>query len=159
MVVRNSMSSTNKSYHVLLPYPRVQWVSLLVHFFGRLASSSSMWSQIISSDLPSPSRLRPPPSITSYSPPQQRQFEPRKREMYSPPPYPKYASSTMLTMQTHTRGTMGLHNLGNTCFMNAALQCLIHTTPLAKYFLENEWKRALNVTNVLGTGGTEIISV
>lgn len=33
-------------------------------------------------------------------------------------------------------GLTGLYNLGNTCFMNSAIQCLVHTPKLVDYFLE-----------------------
>jgi ubiquitin carboxyl-terminal hydrolase 4/11/15 len=33
------------------------------------------------------------------------------------------------------RGITGLMNLGNTCYMNSALQCLMHVEELASYFL------------------------
>ncbi|KAJ0171492.1 hypothetical protein K1T71_013042 [Dendrolimus kikuchii] len=34
------------------------------------------------------------------------------------------------------RGLVGLQNMGNTCYMNAALQALSNTTPLTSYFME-----------------------
>ncbi|RVE45690.1 hypothetical protein evm_009660 [Chilo suppressalis] len=37
---------------------------------------------------------------------------------------------------TRPRGLVGLQNMGNTCYMNAALQALSNTAPLTSYFLE-----------------------
>ncbi|KAI1326360.1 ubiquitin carboxyl-terminal hydrolase-like protein [Xylariaceae sp. FL0255] len=50
-------------------------------------------------------------------------------------------------------GCVGLTNLGNTCYMNAALQCVRSVEELTKYFLSGEWERELNKDNVLAHNG------
>jgi ubiquitin carboxyl-terminal hydrolase 4/11/15 len=58
------------------------------------------------------------------------------------------------TRSGKVRGQVGLTNLGNTCYMNSALQCLRSVEELSMYFMSNKWKSEINASNPIGHGGS-----
>lgn len=61
------------------------------------------------------------------------------------------AERLSLKWERVSRVGAGLHNLGNTCFLNATVQCLTYTPPLANYLLSKEHGRSCEWG--LGPGG------
>lgn len=63
------------------------------------------------------------------------------------------SSSSSRQTDGRVQGVCGLCNLGNTCFMNSAIQCISNVPPLTYYFIKTQWRRDLNITNPLGMHG------
>ncbi|CAI9298565.1 unnamed protein product [Lactuca saligna] len=65
-------------------------------------------------------------------------------------------TQTPVSVGVSTRGSSGgltgLLNFGNTCFMNSAIQCLVHTPEFARYFRE-DYNQEINWHNPLGMVG------
>ncbi|KAF8628722.1 hypothetical protein AX17_005944 [Amanita inopinata Kibby_2008] len=110
-------------------------------------------------EIPVPQLLRPPPAAAS--PTLERQ---NKRVQHVPPSAlppkpagpkpPRIDSDYPVTYWSDVQvGMSGLKNMGNTCYMNAPMQCLSATVPFARFFTDGRWKSAINFTNPLGSKG------
>lgn len=55
------------------------------------------------------------------------------------------------------RPIRGMDNLGNSCYMSAALQCLSNAKELSQYILNGNWKRDANAMNPIGTDGQLLV--
>ena len=87
-----------------------------------------------------------PSSGEGYSSYEQNNQQPYRLSLSSSPPSTKRS-------EHYPGGLIGLTNLGNTCFMNSALQCLSNTPPIMQYFLSTKWREELNPSNPIGFGG------
>ncbi|KAG7094165.1 hypothetical protein E1B28_007776 [Marasmius oreades] len=119
-------------------------------------------------ELPSQHTIRPPPAVASPAL-ERQENRPWISQSYTSPPLPSPApASGKLAAPTPPRinsdwpvrywsdvsiGMSGLKNLGNTCYMNAPIQCLSASPPFARFFTEGRWKNAVNHVNSLGTKG------
>ncbi|KAF8202403.1 ubiquitin carboxyl-terminal hydrolase 4 [Pholiota molesta] len=111
-------------------------------------------------EVTSPTIVRPPPVAASTLerkdnrpriPPSP--FSPLSNGLSGPKP-PRIQSDYPVSYWPDTQiGTSGLKNLGNTCYMNAPIQCLSATVPFSRFFTEGRWKVAVNYTNPLGSKG------
>lgn len=62
-------------------------------------------------------------------------------------------SEAQLSQWMSQGGLVGLRNLGNTCFLNAALQCLSAVKSFTRYFLSGKFREEINQENCLGSRG------
>ena len=55
--------------------------------------------------------------------------------------------------RVHKVGLAGLENMGNTCYINSALQCVLNCQPLVDYLLSGIYEEEVNPFNPLGSQG------
>lgn len=123
--------------------------------------AKNMWMSAGKTETPTLSNIPPappiPPSLENKKP--MCLVSPVSKGMRGGPSTSFSSSSSMCEGGTITpRGTTGLDNIGNTCFMNSVLQCLVNTQELREYFLDFNFQQDINKDNPLGMGGKLAIS-
>ena len=61
------------------------------------------------------------------------------------------SSNNNVPSSYNTEAAVGLSNLGNTCYMNAILQCLSHTPMFRDFLISNRYEDEINRSNKRGT--------
>ena len=70
---------------------------------------------------------------------------------------PKFDSEDL--MDHDNNGVVGLSNIGNTCYMNTALQCILHTSALKNFLMSENLEKEINKNNPLGTKGEILLAL
>ncbi|KAG7699445.1 hypothetical protein KL933_001208 [Ogataea haglerorum] len=117
-------------------------------------------------DLPSPkpepsvsssSPLRPSPAFLSPVPLPRSRSSPPKAQLPKVPSKPASSpapvSRSSSVFQNSLSVITGLANLGNSCYMNSALQCLIGSKRLTEFFIVGTFKQHINMSSRLGSKG------
>ncbi|KAH3668439.1 hypothetical protein OGAPHI_002193 [Ogataea philodendri] len=71
----------------------------------------------------------------------------------TPTPLPTQFSRSNSEFQKGLGLMTGLANLGNSCYMNSALQCLVGSKKLTEFFVVGSFKKHINVNSRLGSKG------